>query len=1010
MDNPGPSISNSSTTPVFSSDGNIVGHVPEATSSTAPATAPPTANGQPTEPVKRRPGRPKGSSKKNLLGGPPPPPKIKRPVGRPRKDGLPAGSVAPDRPKVKRDPNPWVAPQGLTGVGYPPMGMFIPGASIPPPPVTFHLDPSLEKDEWAELAREKPNAFLATLLNALAAPNPVSSAGPTVEEAFKSHLGSLTPNPQQLQPIPSLYSILKTFWLPSSPAYFSLTASASTARTPSEHRFLYWDPQPLVFNGISCPACSQPLTNKGRISSGPIKIYDIEKPFFIIGCEYVCKSPQCASSAGPEGRKFASTDASILRSLPIKLQDEFPARLMYGDTDAGSGSNIWNWKALGVSRSLWNMHGVPEDGAPLSASGAVPAAAESKDGMDDADADSVENELRPGQEEEAQDGAANHSFSDAYNAAWKENTAVTESNANRAPTQTPATVVTPPLQQHPPYPPPPQYPYPPPGPYAPYAFFPAPIMNPAGMQSPSNGTLSAPPSTQFTSPESGEGDTPQSKRSPRHCFFLGFLLMTVDYCALGSELFICTRLEYALLNDRGYGVLTLEKVGQAGNQAGESFWQMLLAEHGLDQSGHYQGSDPLQLQRADVYFTEVEYGSNKRYVPRSVQVDLESGVCNKLKSGPLGQLFRPDTYLYANVSAGNNWAKGFYTEGAELVDSILDVIRKQTEACDALQGFQLLHSLGGGTGSGLGSLLLSKLREEYPDRMLATFSILPSPKVSETVVEPYNALLSLNQLVDNGDLTVCIDNEALYDICQRTLKIKDPGFEHLNELISRVLCGVSTSLRFPGQLNGDLRKLGMNLIPFPRLHFLMPSYAPFYDAKASGYDSNSVAELTKSLFDRRNLLVACDPRHGRYLTAATIFRGKISSREADVAVHDLQRKNSNSFVEWIPDNVSVSLVTVPPVGQKVAATALANSTSIQELFKRTSETFSAMYKRRAFLHWYTGEGMDVMEFSEAESNTHDLIAEYQQYQEATVDEEELEVEYETEGEIENGAVVYEDEQ
>jgi tubulin beta len=237
-----------------------------------------------------------------------------------------------------------------------------------------------------------------------------------------------------------------------------------------------------------------------------------------------------------------------------------------------------------------------------------------------------------------------------------------------------------------------------------------------------------------------------------------------------------------------------------------------------------------------------------------------------------------------------------------------------------------------------------------------------------------------------------MDNEDMYDICTKTLKVGSPTFENLNNLVSQVMCGVSTSLRFPGQLNGDLRKLGMNLIPFPRLHFLMPSYGPFYDPKAKHFEKNSVAELTKALFDRKNLLVACDPRFGRYLTAATIFRGDISSREAEVAVHDLQSKNSNSFVEWIPDNVSVSLVRVPPVGQTQAATALANSTSIQEIFKRTLDGFSAMFKRRAFLHWYTGEGMDVMEFTEAESNTIDLVSEYQQYQEATSEIEEYEEE------------------
>ncbi|KAJ7746284.1 beta-tubulin 2 [Mycena metata] len=425
------------------------------------------------------------------------------------------------------------------------------------------------------------------------------------------------------------------------------------------------------------------------------------------------------------------------------------------------------------------------------------------------------------------------------------------------------------------------------------------------------------------------------------------------------------------------------QVGQAGNQVGESFWQDVLAEHGLDQAGIYHGTDPVQLQRVGVYFAEVNHaGSQSKYVPRSLQIDLEAGVCDRVRSGPMGGLFSPETYLHGESGAGNNWAKGFYTEGAELIDPILEVVRKQAEACDVLQGFQVIHSIGGGTGSGLGCLLLTKMREEFPDRMLATFSILPSPKVSETVVEPYNAMLSVHQLVETSDLTICIDNEALYDISIRALKVNSPNFKDLNGLISKVMCGVSTSLRFPGQLNGDLRKLGMNLIPFPRLHFLMPSYAPISDPKTQSYQGTSVPELVQALFDRRNLLVACDPRNGRYLTAATIFRGNVASREAEVAVRELQTRNSNQFVEWIPDNVSVTLVSVPPVGQKQAAVALSNSTSIQELFLRTHETFAAMYKRRAFLHWYTGEGMDVMEFSEAESNSQDLIAEYQQYQEA----------------------------
>src|SRR5271155_3467309 len=115
-----------------------------------------------------------------------------------------------------------------------------------------------------------------------------------------------------------------------------------------------------------------------------------------------------------------------------------------------------------------------------------------------------------------------------------------------------------------------------------------------------------------------------------------------------------------------------------------------------------------------------------------------------VRAGPFCLLFRPDNFVFGQSGAGNNWAKGHYTEGAELVDQVLDVVRREAEGCECLQGFQITHSLGGGTGAGMGTLLLNKIREEYPDRMMATFSVVPSPKVSDTVVEPYNATLSVH--------------------------------------------------------------------------------------------------------------------------------------------------------------------------------------------------------------------------------------------------------------------------
>lgn len=395
------------------------------------------------------------------------------------------------------------------------------------------------------------------------------------------------------------------------------------------------------------------------------------------------------------------------------------------------------------------------------------------------------------------------------------------------------------------------------------------------------------------------------------------------------------------------------------------------------------GTEDNELACASVFYNEATGG---RYVPRAVLVDLESGTMDAIRSGSQGKLFKPDNFVHGYNGAGNNWARGHYTDGAELVERVMDVVAKETEACDSLQGFQLTQSLGGGTGSGMGTLLISKIREEYPDRIMETFSVFPSPKVSDTVVEPYNATLSVHQLVENADAVQVIDNEALYHICFKTLKLQAPEYDDLNHLVSFGMSGVTACLRFPGQLNSDLRKLCVNLIPFPRLHFFMIGFAPLCGQGGEAYRAVTVPELTQQLFDANNMMCACDPRHGRYLTASVTFRGAVSTKEMDDQMANIQNKNNAYFVEWIPNNILSSVCDVPPKNLKMSATFLGNSTAIQEMFTRVHEQFTAMFRRKAYFHWYASEGMDIMEFTEAESNLNDLCAEYMQYQEAAIEE------------------------
>jgi len=429
------------------------------------------------------------------------------------------------------------------------------------------------------------------------------------------------------------------------------------------------------------------------------------------------------------------------------------------------------------------------------------------------------------------------------------------------------------------------------------------------------------------------------------------------------------------------------QVGQCGNQIGNRFWQTVIGEHNLDGAGKYEGeAADVDLDKVSVYFRS----AGERYVPRACLVDLEPGTVDVIKASPVGTLFKPDNFVFGASGAGNNWAKGHYTEGAELIEEALDVVRKEVENCDCPQGFQICHSLGGGTGSGMGTLVLLKLRDAYPDRILATFSVYPSPKVSDTVVEPYNAVLSSHQLLENADETFVIDNEALYNISHNVLKQNAPTYADLNYLISCVMAGVTASLRFPGKLNGDLRKLGVNLVPFPRLHFFLISQAPLQSKDNKAYQLVNVQELTNQCFSPRNFFSNVKPDDGKYMTASLLFRGSMSTQEVDENMEKRQSANSDDFVEWIPNNLKTSVVNVPPKDAKQSCTFVANTTALKGIFQRLATQFGAMYKRKAFLHWYKGEGMDEMEFQEADKNVRDLITEYQDKQDAVLDDDDEE--------------------
>ena len=293
-----------------------------------------------------------------------------------------------------------------------------------------------------------------------------------------------------------------------------------------------------------------------------------------------------------------------------------------------------------------------------------------------------------------------------------------------------------------------------------------------------------------------------------------------------------------------------------------------------------------------------------------------------------------------------------------------------------------MHSLGGGTGSGLGALTITKLKERYPDRIVLSFSVFPSAKVSDVVTEPYNAILAANKLINHADEVVVLDNEALYNICTRKLKMP-ASYDSLNHLISASITGVTASLRFPSFFNSSLRKIAVNMVPYKRLHFFSVGLAPLIQPGQTlpAPRATLVPELTTQIFDANHMVSGANMETGRHLAASCLFRGALPPPLVHNHVATLRDKYPSAFVEWVPNNTKYS-IDLSFADRKTSATYMGNSTGIQEVFKRTVAGFAALYRKKAFLHFFKGEGMDELEFQNAEKNVHQLIKEYQEKQDA----------------------------
>lgn len=416
--------------------------------------------------------------------------------------------------------------------------------------------------------------------------------------------------------------------------------------------------------------------------------------------------------------------------------------------------------------------------------------------------------------------------------------------------------------------------------------------------------------------------------------------------------------------------ITLQ-LGQCGNQVGQAFWERIAAEHGIALDGSAPETTPRG--QSSRYFYTTDSG---RSIPRAVLIDSEPRVVSRA-----APLFGPDAVVVTSDGggAGNNWAQGF--QGArQAAAAIADAIQREAEGCDTLEGFNVLHSVAGGTGSGVGSHVLASLRDAFPKTAITGFALLPSSEEgADVVVQPYNAVLALSYVRQHCDCVVMLDNHALSRVVGDSVRERNISYGTLNALVAAAAATCSATIRFPSYTYADTRALLASAVPVPDFKFVIPSYAPFSCNSAPQLvRRTTAADVMRRLVAPKARLCTYEPsRTHADLARLHILAGGAEPQEIVRELALLQSRRAVNPVAWMPPFFHTALASRDLPEDRVRGLALANTTGVAALLRTIGGQFDALRRRSAFMEIYKKHDVGLEVFDGAREALQQMVESYE---------------------------------